>query len=176
MDIVSLTNALGIPSDIAEDSDPRLEYIWGDEMFSDWGSQLVSINNSPIVLYKNESKLSGILHEACHAIFTNEDETRIFAYEWLVAKELTGSDRKNWENFFSISVITEDGDEGQSILNRNPNYAPNDWQAALFWLEDNGFSYNGKPVYGLGPSKTFSNGVHKNLYFQHHYKNKRNKL
>jgi len=180
MNIISLVNALGICIDTSEDDDPRLEYIWGDEMFSDWGSQLACVNEAPIVLYKNNSNRSrsGILHEACHAIFGDEDETRIFAYEWLVAKELTGEDKKNWAKFFSVCIVTADGDEGEEILKcQNPNKLPEDWKQAFFWLEENGFSHNKMPVYGLGPAKSFLRGINKNTYYEHVYKHKgRNKI
>ena len=151
-----LIHALGIRTELIEEGvslEPAL--IWGDYSFLEWGSQLVWTNSGETIV----RMLPGIgtaLHEACHAVLPDSDETLVFAFEYLVAHELTGEDRKAWEISFSICVVCENGTEGFSILKGEK---PQEWLDAFDWLEEHGFTIRGKPVYGLGPGPKIGENV-----------------
>ncbi len=155
MNIQSLLAAICIDYDLATDYDGRLIYLWGEFGFDSWGAQLIHVNGKATVIFKPGS--GAILHEACHAIFGMEDETSIFAYEWLVASELTGEDRIAWEKFFSVCVVDNAGSEGSHVLQGRD--ISEDWESAFTWLEANGFTFKGSPVYGLGQSCSLPNNA-----------------
>lgn len=158
----SLIESLGIPIEFVdgENVDFKPALIWGEVCYLAWETQLVSVDGKAIVR-TTQKGLASSLHEACHALFAIGDEdcteTHIFAFEYLVAQNLTGEDLTNWRLVFMDYVLTSDGQlEGVELLEGKTHP---DWERAFDWLEDHGFTVNGKPVFGLGQGSHFEDDV-----------------
>jgi len=156
-----IAHALGIPAKAATEV-PHSKDIWGDYGFDSWGAQLVSVGGTATVLYK-QGRTGAVLHEACHGVFGSMDETLIFAYEYLVARDLVANDRRHWKNHFRICVVMSDGTEGSAILSgrKLPKNSQRQWDRALSWLQKNGYTHRGRPVYGFGQCSDFAAGLAK---------------
>lgn len=137
--------------------------LWGDFCLGDWGAQLGAVNGKATVFVRERN--GNILHEACHAVVVLSetcDEIHVFAYEWLVAQDLTGVDRAEWEHAFTDCLVIR-GNEGEGEHILKGTLEPQDqalWDAAFVWLETHGYTVDGKPVYGLGQGAQFATKLH----------------